>query len=724
MKLWVTSSEIANLELPGMPTTDRGVRMLAEREDWARFSSLCRPRAGRGGGMEYHVTLLPVAARVAYYRASGNFDLADAGARAAQAAPDAAPGTAPAASLALDARLAVLGAFRAFQRAAELKQTVAVAYFVDLFNVGKADVPLWVRDHLPRLSSRSVLRWLSASQEAVQRLAVDRGAARRGKGALEAGAGGRVKTYALALVAHNPLYTARQIHETLQAEFGSHVDVDGELLPLPGLRAFERALKRWRAAHQTELLALTNPDAFVSQKRVSGSYDQATRLNELWQIDASPVDALCTDGRHSIYLCVDVWSRRLILYVSRTPRSEAVQLLMRKAVLAWGVPEAVKTDNGSDFIARATKRLFQALRIEPITSQAFAPWQKGIIERAVRTFQTDCARTLPGFVGHSVADRKVIEARKAFAARLGTDDDKAFAVELTAAELQAIVDRWAAEIYAQRAHGTIGMSPFERAASWTGTVRRVDEQALASLLMQAPDGDGYRVVGKKGIRLDGYHYLGAGLVVGERVFVKLDPADKGRIWCFADETQEAVLGTATCPELAGIDPVELLHEVKAAQKRLIADRTAEIKAERRKITSRTVMDARFTLADQKAGNLVAFPHRTEAHTTPALEAGAEIAAVRRGDAPTVVPLSEAAAKLHRELLDAPPAPVPDRKVTQLRQQETPRQRFRRALSIEAAIAAGETVDTTDALWLGSYQTSAEYRSEKALNQEFGEAALR
>jgi putative transposase len=698
------------------------MRLLADRAGWAQ-SRHCRARAGKGGGVEYHVQLLPPAARIAYLR-SLRADLAEAASNAVQAAPDLLSGTPAKAALGRDARLAILGALRTFQESTGLTQTVAISHFVDLYNAGTVDLPAWVRDQLRRLSTRSVLRWLSASQKDLQRLAVDRGAARRGRGALEAGAGGRVKAYALALLVQNPLYTARQIHEALQVEFGPQVEVDGSLLLLPGQRALEIALKRWRADHQTELLALTNPDVFVSRKRVSGSYDHATRLNELWQIDASPVDALCTDGRYSIYLCIDVWTRRLVLYVSRTPRSEAVQLLMRKAVLAWGVPEAVKTDNGSDFVARATKRLFHALAIEPITSQAFAPWQKGIIERAVRTFQTDCARTLPGFVGHSVADRKVIEARRAFAARLGTDGDKAFAVELTAAELQAVVDRWAAEIYAKREHGTIGMSPFARAASWTGTVRRVDEQALAALLMQAPDGDGYRVVGKKGIRLDGYHYLGAGLVVGDRVFVKLDPADKGRIWCFADETQEAFLGTATCPELAGIDPVQLLNEVKAAQKRLIDERTAGMKAERRRITTRTVLDARFTLAEQRAGNLFAFAQRAEAHTTSALEAGAEIAAMRRGDAPVAKPLSLADARLMAELEAEAISAQPPSNVRPLREHETPQHRYRRWLDLDARLRASEPVTPEEAAFYGGFANSSEKRALDGIYEEFGEAALR
>ncbi|MEP2707809.1 MAG: ParB N-terminal domain-containing protein [Roseibium sp.] len=82
------------------------------------------------------------------------------------------------------------------------------------------------------------------------------------------------------------------------------------------------------------------------------------------------------------------------------------------------------------------KRIYEVLH---------SPEQKGTVERVIGTFQRDCAATLPGFIGHSVADRKVIENRKAFSARLGTDDAKLFQVALSASDLQLEADRWALE---------------------------------------------------------------------------------------------------------------------------------------------------------------------------------------------------------------------------------------------------------------------------------------
>jgi putative transposase len=726
VKLWLTSAEIAELALPDLPATDRGVRMLAEREDWARFSALCRQRAGRGGGLEYHIRLLPVAARLAYLGPQAGQAETSAPAEALQAAPEPPPSATRASTLQLDARLAVLGALKSFIRSSEMKQTLAISYFVDLYNLGRIEMPAWAHAVLPRLATRTLLRWLSVSRDGeTDRLAVDRGAARRGQGVLDAAFDGEIKHFAIAVHAINDLYTASQIYSAVKGEFAARLAEAG--LPMPGQRAFEIRLGAWKQEYAAGLLKMTDPDGFRSKMRVSGSFDfMAPHLNALWQIDASPVDAMCTDGRHSVYVCIDYWSRRIILFVSKTPRSEAVQLLMHKAILAWGVPDAVKTDNGSDFVARATVRLFARLQIEAIRSAAFSPWQKGVVERNIRTFQTDCARMLPGFVGHNVAQRKKIEGRKAFSQRLG-QENIAFNVTMTGDELQRICDVWAADLYGHHEHrGIRGMTPFAKAAASTQSIRTVDADALAALLMQAPKGDGYRTVGKKGVLVEDFYYQPMGLLPGERVFVTLDPADKGTIWLFADESMDRPLGRAVNGELAGIDPVALQAQRKAMQTRIVEEQMVEAKAllRSKRVTDRTVLDHRLAQAAAQAGNLVAFPPRSEIHSTPALESGRDIAAMRRGDAPAVAPLSDAAAARHRELLEEAAKPAAQAKVTPLRQQETPRQRFRRALDIEAAIAAGDAVETADAVWLGSYQTSAEYRGEKALREDFGEAALR
>jgi hypothetical protein len=69
-KTWFTAAEIADFALPGLPRTKRKVNERADIENWALAvdesgQPRARPRKGRGGGMEYHLSLLPDAAKAA-----------------------------------------------------------------------------------------------------------------------------------------------------------------------------------------------------------------------------------------------------------------------------------------------------------------------------------------------------------------------------------------------------------------------------------------------------------------------------------------------------------------------------------------------------------------------------------------------------------------------------------------------------------------------------------
>lgn len=65
---WFTAAEIAQLGLPDLPDNKRRVQEWAAAEGWANCAAkdgtpLSRPRKARGGGTEYHVTLLPLHAQ-------------------------------------------------------------------------------------------------------------------------------------------------------------------------------------------------------------------------------------------------------------------------------------------------------------------------------------------------------------------------------------------------------------------------------------------------------------------------------------------------------------------------------------------------------------------------------------------------------------------------------------------------------------------------------------
>jgi len=715
VRAWLTASDIAALRLPGLPTTKRGVLDLAIREDWAgragaEGGEMVRQSRRRGGGTEYHADLLPAAARAALVahqvaRVAGS----DRHAAAAAAEPEAARLTAPAAEH-RDARLAVLNAIDKFRHDGGLSATTADGLFVARYNLGKVAVDDWIRGALPVLAHRSVARWRALVKAGtLHRLAHDPGARRRGKGLLERD---DVRTFCLGAMARNPHYSPSHLLGQLKGQFPAMV--------VPAERTMRLAMATWRERYRVELARLTNPDAFRNKYRTAGTNShQVSRLNELWMIDASPADVLTKDGRYSVYVCIDIYSRRLMIYVAKTARAEAVGLLMRRAILAWGMPERVKTDNGSDFKAKRTVRLMASLGVEVETSTAFSPWEKGHIERAIRTLQHDCMTILPGFIGHSVADRKVIEERRAFAERLGESDDNVFCVDLTPAELQGHCDGWAAGRYAARPHdGLSGVTPQAAAAGYIGTIRTVDVHALDVLLAPIAGGDGIRTVQKTGVRVGGRHYLTPTVLPDTRVLVRMDPADMGRAWLFAADGEE-YLGEAVCPELAGIDPAAFVAATRKAHAEILRQGTAGIKAAMKSLTHRDVADMLLRQGAIDAGVLVEFPRAAVPHTTPALAAAAEAAAAADGADRAIDDQVAPAAPPANDVAEPTPS-----NVQRLRTVETAQQRYRRARDLETAMAAGAAVEAEEARWLGGYQLGSEYRGMRAAYEDFGEAALR
>jgi len=700
MRDWFSISDLAAVLLPGFPATRGGWEQISAREGWERQTQKVRARKGRGGGVEYHIDLLSPEALTAYaLRKLGVVDIT---------AEDAAKGgdePFTPAQEGRDARLAIVSAADRFARAGGLSRNVGDRLFAHLYNGGKTPIEPWIRQSIRKLSRGSLARWRAhKASGAVARLAVDRGANRRGKGALDAP---EIRQFILAHIAKQSFLSGAHVRGLLKARFPDRFSG-----AQPPIRSVQYAIAKIKSEDGELLTRVSNPDKWNSKYRPTGTNSApVSRLNELWMIDASPSDVMCVDGRYSVYLCVDIFSRRLVVYVSKTPRAEAVALLMRRAILAWGVPERVKTDNGSDFKAKSTQRLFAALDIEIELSAPFAPWQKGHIERAVKTFQHDCASVLPGFVGHNVADRKVIEERKAFAQRLNEDDASAFKNILTAKDLQAFCDQWTA-VYGQRPHSALakGVSPFAVANGYPGKIRRIPEQDIRALdLLLAPlaGSDGMRVAQKQGVRINHSFYLAPNCLPGDRLFVRMDPEDMGRAWLFSADG-EAFVGEAVCPELAGIDPQEALAKAKAMRKQMTEECFVTLKANMHKIGPLDVANALLRDKAREAGKLVEFPRPAEAHDTASLAAARDAL----GDAPTSV-----SASTNRSEIGSEPAPV-----AQL--PETKQVRFRRALSLEAALARGETISTEDALWLGGYQAGHEYSAMREFFQDFGEAALR
>lgn len=728
MKDWLSAREIAEEKLPEIPTTKSAVIRFAEREGWNAHPCYVRPRQGFGGGYEYHFHLLPTLAQIAYMRKHQVIGQVEA---PKSAMPDDMSGNlTDRAKLERDARIAIIRAFEKFSRGKRLSVQGSLFVFCDRYNMDFIGVEDWVKGFIPAISQRSVFRWMSKSKTQANALAHDPAAARKGSGLLETANEGKVRAFILSSIAANPAFSAKHVRTYCRDEFGDEiVDRYGEVKPMPPLRTFQHFIAALRQDEHTALTKITDPDRFRSHMQVSGNRSQlyTSEPNEVWMIDASPMDALCTDGRYSIYICIDIATRRIVIFVSKTPRASAVGLLMRKAILILGKPSLIKTDNGSDFTAHATKRLFGNLDIEIEVCPPYTPEQKGHVERVIKTFQHDFSVQVHGYIGHSIAERKAIEGRKSFDKRLGASDKELFSVSMTAHELQAQIDEWVELVYHRAEHdGLKGKTPNAAFAASSTTIRRIDERALDVFLMPIAGRNGIRKIGKQGIRI-GDHFYGAEILVGTEVLVRHDPNDIGRVVCFSIDTGE-FLAWATCPELAGIHPQTFWSAQKRVQADYIRDHVGPIAASAKKFAkgpsgmARTLRVARRDVAKEAeaSANVIQMPKREEVHSTPQIAAALDaLTAPQRSAEPK--PLNEMAAKLHEALVREAAFKAtskvihldPDASLSEAAR------KYKWAIALEARIADGLPIDDGDAIKLVRFQGTGEYQTIKDCHRVFG-----
>lgn len=699
-KEWFGASELAGL--PGLPKTDRAVQIRAKGESWQR-----RARAGRGGGFEYHISSLP--------RATRDY----LGARSIQNTPPVAGGVNLDAAIRTaglsnygglagnekqraDARLALLTALDEFTRASELSKSKAMHTFCALWNRGDVSIDGDIRALIPDVHPSTVLRWRKQiKHEGLGGLA-GRYGNRRGESKINTQP--ELAEFVKAMLTDFPHTSAANIYTGVEARFGHRNDIE-----MPSQSSVERWLKQWKKNNPQLFTAITNPDAFKNKYMAAfGSMSEdVTRPNQLWEMDSSPADVMLVDGRHSLLLSIDVWTRRMKLHVSRTSKANAIAHLIRRALLDWGVPDMIKHDGGADYTSRHVQGVITALEIKPIKCPPFQADRKPHVERAFRTFAHGLVELMPNYIGHNVAERKAIEARRSFADRLMKKGGDPVDVNMTAEQLQTFCDEWCEHLYHNKQHSVLKQSPNQMIANWKGSLIRIeDERALDILVIDESE----RIVTKKGIRIDNGLYIHPELAlrIGDQVRVRRDPEDQGRIYVFDADSQ--FICVAEDPNVTGISRKLIAEVGRRMQTKRVQDARRELKDVARRVNTKDI--TREIMEAAKRDNTVAiFPRPSESHNTPGLE-GCGVAADSDSGARTLNARPEDLQAIAAEL-ERKPAPA------QILDTDNPMRRFQRWQRIELRISAGEYVEPADRDGLQRYQQSDEYRSMKLMAEDFG-----
>ncbi|MBI1214522.1 MAG: DDE-type integrase/transposase/recombinase [Alphaproteobacteria bacterium] len=693
LKTAYTARELAELHLDGLPSTEFRIREFAKRSGW--------PVAGKVG-------------KAALYRLPAEYQVQLHEVLSSPSDNAAPPATTSKSDLRLNARALIVTEFKAHVRRSGLPLTKAEPGFMALYAAQRTSgaehpFPRWLFNVYPSFSVSSLRNWRGKAAD--PRALRDGYGNRRGQSILARAEGGAVASAIAAIICERQLLAAGHIRDLIRMDFGTVLQLEGREVPLPKIRAFERYIEGWKRDNPELLERAVNPDGWKNKYMLAlGKADaDIHRLNQRWEIDASPMDVMCTDGRHLIYALIDIWSRRLMIHVSRTATTEGSLQLVRKAIMAWGVPDEIKTDNGSDFKSFRFRSALgsNGLNVPLTVSGPFQPWKKAFVERVIGTFQHSFAATQPGFVGHSVADRKKIEGVKSFADNLGSGTEAKFQVALTHSELQERIDTWVAGFYHQQPHsGLGGQTPFARAASSTVKPRMVaDVRALDILLAPVA---GHRRVGKKGLRIEGgrFWHETLGLYMGKDVYVRHDPADMGRVYVF--DMDEKFICEAQDFTRLGADRATAASAAKAAQRKAINEQFAQVrKTVRAEYSAEKMAEKFFSDQARAAAKVTTFPRQTETYTTPSLDEAARAVTKER-----IAPCRTAEQNARQEAF------VEDyenfqRKSAQRQKSNVERWKDR-ARDIEARLEAGNPVSEVDAAWLATMKTESWFQAWKNL----------
>ena len=581
------------------------------------------------------------------------------------------------------------------------------------FNKGEVDVSAIILEKYQPLTARALEHWMNKYKKEGAAGLIDNwtGAARRDVNAFTTQPA--LQGIVQSILLERPSISMKNLTVLLEK---AQIDQEtGEVLfTPPNYSAVVRFASAFKEKNAELIMAATNPDEWKNKYMVAfGSASEGIdRLNKRWEMDSTMADWMLVgdDGvvkRYNVSVIIDVFSRRALMLVSPTPRTETHKLLLRMALLQWGVPEEVVTDNGKDYISREFLVTLNSLGIKHTATNPFSPWEKPFVERMNQTMLHSVLEAHSSFIGHSVAERSAIEARASFAERLFKKEKATVDLAMPAQLLRDRLNQWLIGTYEQREHSELKMSPFQKALSYTGEIKRIEDERALDVLLAAPMGKGSYTITKKGLRIDGAQFLAMELsiMVGKTVDVRMTD-DLGQIVIYYEGKFVCV---ARCPERTGISRQEIANKARHVQRQNVTQQRKAIKGT--KVNTNGLIDMVLRDNAEAAGKLATLPTKDRTYTTPMLDASSEAAKTLDGVmASTAIPADLQIILNRRKAqtdVTGAEAEAEESNVTVI--PETPQLRFKKWLELDQLLQQGETIDDpTLTRWYGTYPQTGEH----------------
>jgi transposase InsO family protein len=692
---WWSVAEIADAGLPDLPPTRQAIEKMILRQGW-RASGQARRRAGRGGGWEYHWSLLPVLARRHILP-----PLAEAARGAARADRDEAWAWFEGLPAAVQAKArARLDAIRRVEALVAQGEAKAAAVGLVAGSVGASARAVWSWFGLVEgVRPDDRLAHLAPRHRA--------GAVRRAQAHVDPDFGDLVRSDWLRLARPSLASVWRR---------ASRIAAERQIPVAP-----EWAVRRWlerTVSRPTEMLLRQGEEALRRLYPPQTRDKTALVPLEVVNADFHKFDVFVQwpqergdagpgwIGRPHMVAFQDVFSGRILSWrVDQQPNALAVQLAAGDMIEQFGIPQHILLDNGREFAAKAltggtptryrfkvrqddVPGLFIALGCEIHWATPYSGQSKPI-ERAFRDM-CDAISKDPRFDGAWTGNKPeakpedygsravpleqflavVAEGIEEHNSRPGRRSEVAFGQSFAEAFDTAYAGapiRKATE--AQRRLWLLGAEKL-RANSQTGMVKFMGNEFWAPWM---------------------------GEIAGESLVARFDPADfAAGLHLYSMEN--AYLGHAPIKVAVGFLTMEEARvHAKARRDWLNAEKAAA--AAHKRLTA-AELGAALDLAAPPAAPVI----RPVFNAPPGgARRRVQAAPTAQEDRAHVATVADLTARL--------PAEGP----------ADPRTRFRRALDIERAIAAGEPVTEAQQRWALRYAATAEYRAERTVWDDYGDA---
>jgi len=705
-KTWWTVSELAEAALPDLPATRQNVDAYAKRSGWREHPELSRKRSGRGGGWEYNWKLLPMRARRRLLKQAS----ATASSAVASPAQSEAELHAYYEGLPDKVKRKTQDRLKAVRAVVALEKT-GLTRFLSSEEVARSE----------GVSVRTIWNWLGLvdgidQADWLYHLAPRNRAAQRSGPRAECSREffDRLKSLYLCLEGTTfaasyrdavkianargwtvlPERTARRrLNETVPRVVQVYAR-EGEA----GLAKCFPPLQRDRS--QMHAMEGVNADCH--------KFDVFVR----WQ-----------DGkieRCQIVAFQDLYSGKVLSWrIDHTPNEVAVMSAFGEMIETYGIPEHCTFDNGREFAAkwltggaktryRGKIRDDDPLGVLPLLGVEIHWAQPGHgqakpIERTFRDFASDIAKDVR-FEGAYVGNRPD--------AKPENYGNAAVPIEYFIKVVDERIKEHNARL-GRRSHTVLGSSfdeTFARSYEASPIRRASDEQRRLWLMGQKAltmqQGSGR-------IHLFGNYYWSDWMaeLAGKKIVARFDIEDL-HAGAYIYELTGEFLGFAPCKLATGFYDLSSAKENarhKAAYRRV----QKKLLEKERVITRKQIaaeMDGLGTVDPELPENKIVQMPKGDAR--PAAARAVRPAYEDRQTPEEQAQVLEFQARVEAEQAQQKQAAQDD---------ETPRQRFHRALEIERKSDAGERVGEREMRWLLSYQTSAEYSAEKMLHDDFADA---